>query len=149
MDGSLPRIGRPYGAGTHPDLVGPWTTLSVRPVRKEFSHSRKPPLSPNVTCNCSSRMSWSTVSKAVLTSKSASNVSSERSIAPYVSDKRRNRRVSVEWNRLNLDWQDGRRLFFSRWQISWYATIFSIIFDRNETKRHATCPPHLIKHTQQ
>ena len=86
----------------------------------------------NVTCNRSSRMSWSTVSKAVLTSKSASNVSSERSIAPYVSDKRRNRRVSVEWNRLNLDWQDGRRLFLSRWQISWYATIFSIIFDRNE-----------------
>src|SRR6218665_1055627 len=43
--------GRPYGAGTHRDLVEPWTTLKVRSWRKEPIHPRKLPDSPNVTFN--------------------------------------------------------------------------------------------------
>src|SRR6218665_573130 len=41
--------GRPYGAaraGTHRDLVEPWTTLKVRSWRKEPIHPRKLPDSP-------------------------------------------------------------------------------------------------------
>src|SRR6218665_3747086 len=43
--------GRPYGAGTHRDLVEPWTTLKVRSWRKEPIHPRKLPDRPNVTFN--------------------------------------------------------------------------------------------------
>src|SRR6218665_505393 len=50
--------GRPYGAGTHRDLVEPWTTLKVRSWRKEPIHPRKLPDSPNVTFN--RRILWST-----------------------------------------------------------------------------------------
>src|SRR6218665_1589247 len=61
--------GRPYGEGTHQDLVESWTTLKVRSWRKEPIHPRKLPDSPNVTFNRFRRILWSTVSKATLTSK--------------------------------------------------------------------------------
>jgi len=42
-------------------------------------------------------------------------------------------RVSVDMELSDPDWHEGRRLFLSSCPVSWYATIFSIIFDRNET----------------
>ena len=104
--------GRPYGAGTHRDLVEPWTTLKVRSWRKEPIHPRKLPDSPNVTFNRIRRMLWSTVSKAALTSNKANNVSSARQwhhrcqIVVEVA-------VSVEWNFPVAEtwrrvWGDGR-----------------------------------------
>src|SRR6218665_3202562 len=50
-----------------------------------------------------------------------------------MSDSSRSSRVSVEWNFLKPDWHGGRRLFLSRYAMSWPATIFSMIFDKNET----------------
>src|SRR5688572_30890924 len=48
------------------------------------------------------RMSWSTVSKAALTSNRARSVTSALSMAPYKSESRRSKRDSVEWFFLNL-----------------------------------------------
>src|SRR6218665_2268005 len=73
---------RIYAAGTHRDLVEPWTTLKVRSWRKEPIHPRKLPVSPNVTFNRFRRILWSTVSKAALTSNKANNISSALSVAP-------------------------------------------------------------------
>src|SRR6218665_2002661 len=108
--------GRPYGAGTHRDLVESWTTLSERSWRKEFIHPRKLPDNPNVTCNHVRRISWSTVSNMALTSNRANNVSSVLSIAPYMSD--RSGAVEFRLNFLKPDWHGGRRLFLSMWTMS-------------------------------
>src|SRR6218665_1983403 len=57
--------------------------------RNDLNQQRNAPVTPKEICNRSSNISWSTVSNATLTSKSASKVSCERSIAPYMSDRRR------------------------------------------------------------
>src|SRR6218665_2054163 len=72
--------GRPYGAGTHGDLVDPCTTQKERSPRNDLNQQRNAPVTPKDICNRSSNISWSTVSNAALTSKSASKVSCERSI---------------------------------------------------------------------
>src|SRR6218665_3055251 len=38
--------GNPYGAGTHGDLVGPWTTQRVRSPRNDSSQQRNAPVTP-------------------------------------------------------------------------------------------------------
>src|SRR6218665_3833916 len=38
--------GNPYGAGTHGDLVGPWTTQRVRSPRNDSSQRRNAPVTP-------------------------------------------------------------------------------------------------------
>src|SRR6218665_812503 len=89
--------GRPNGAGTHGDLVDPCTTQKERSPRNDLNQQRNAPFTPKEICNRSSNISWSTVSNAALTSKSASKVGCERSIAPYMSDRRRST-IASRWN---------------------------------------------------
>src|SRR6218665_1179109 len=70
--------GRPYGTGTHGDLVDPWTTQKERFPRNDLNQQRTAPVTPKDICNRSSNISWCTVSNAALTSKSASKVSCKR-----------------------------------------------------------------------
>ena len=56
------------------DLEDPWTTQKERSSRNEASQAMKLPDKPKDSCRRLSKMSWSTVSNAALTSKRARRV---------------------------------------------------------------------------
>src|SRR6218665_2951047 len=57
------------------ELEGPWTTQRERSLRNEPTQLRKLPDRPNEISSRLSKISWSTVSKAALTSNNANRVS--------------------------------------------------------------------------
>src|SRR6218665_1740261 len=63
------------GAGTHVDLESPWTTQRERSLRNEPTRLRKLPDRPNEISSRLSKILWSTVLKAALTSNNANRVS--------------------------------------------------------------------------
>ena len=92
---------------------------------KERSHANADPVIPNEIDSRSSKIAWSTVSNAALTSRRASNEIRSLSTEEKRSDNTRSRADSLEWCLLNPDWSFGRRPFASRYCESCRKTILS------------------------
>jgi len=104
-------------------------TVCERFVIKDSILSKTPPRTPKADCRRSSRIVWSTVSKAADKSNKASNDTWPRSLARNRSETILRTAVSVECRRLYADWCLGRREFLSRKATSWRQTSLSTIFD--------------------
>src|SRR6218665_2200172 len=123
--------GTPKGAWTQADLEEPNVTQFVHSERKELSHSSGLSVRPKDIERRWRRILWSTESNSELTSKRANSETCPASMALWRSDRRRTKRVSVEWFLRNPIGEQGVSHKHQNKQL--LAMIRSSILDISET----------------
>jgi len=106
-------------------------TVCERFVMNDWIQSMTDPRIPNADCRRSSRIWWSTVSKAADRSSNANSVTCPRSQARSRSETIFRTAVSVECCCRYADWWLGRRECLWRNATSWRQTSLSTVFDMN------------------
>ena len=104
----------------------------VRPTMNDRIQLNADPVSSNEMKNRSSRMEWSTVSEAAITSSKASNEICPLSIEDRMSDNTRSRPDSVEWCFRNPDCSVGSNPFAWGYSESCRTTTLFTISDTKE-----------------